>query len=98
MVQADKESYRGVLCHYCRQPIPVPALLIRLQEAHAERAEGQEGHTRVFNLRCRACEMEKLYCSTAIQTFDGAPRARHTRGWRLGTMRGAGPLSRAANS
>jgi hypothetical protein len=72
MTQDLKQSYRGVLCASCRQPIPVPAIVITMEaETHEE-----ERHVRVFNVRCRACEKELPYRSTDIVEYQGAPRAR----------------------
>lgn len=69
-----KESYRGVLCLSCRQPIPLPPIVVRMealpQGQHSEQRE------RVFSLRCRACDREKPYRSRDILEFDGTPRPR----------------------
>jgi hypothetical protein len=73
-----EQSYRGVRCMSCRQPIPLPAFLIetdsRLRGLSAQRAD--EHSTRVFSLRCRACEREKPYRTCDIQDFEGTPRLR----------------------
>jgi hypothetical protein len=72
MTQDSRQSYRAVLCKYCRQPIPVPATM---ETAELEPHERQAA-VRVFSLRCRACEKERPYHSTAIVEFDGVPRSR----------------------
>jgi len=66
-VEAVRQSYRGVRCLSCRQPIPLPAIL-----AHS----AHEHPGRVFSLRCRACEREKPYRASEITEFEGAPRTR----------------------
>lgn len=93
MAQDLKQSYRGVLCVSCRQPIPVPAIVVTM-EAESD----EEQHVRVFNLRCRACEKEQPYRSTDIVDFDGMPRTR--RRARLATTVASipGALGRAANA
>ncbi len=73
-----KESYRGVLCMSCRQPIPLPEIVIRL-ELHSEGRAAEHVHEvrgHVFSLRCRACDREKPYRSADIVEFEGAPRRR----------------------
>ena len=73
--QAVQQSYRGVRCMSCRQPIPLPTFLIETDSRiRAEQAD--EHSTRVFSLRCRACELEKPYNTTEIQDFEGQPRMR----------------------
>ena len=75
------QSYRGVRCLSCRQPIPLPAILFRMDSTLMDNAPGSalEHPTRVFSLRCRACEREKPYRATDITDFEGAPRARMSR-------------------
>jgi len=100
MHEIAKQSYRGVLCMSCRQPIPLPEIVIRMavlpdpKEAEAT----PEPREHVFSLRCRACNREKPYRSVDIVEFDGAPRTRPSI---IGNPRGAGRaaagLSRAAN-
>jgi hypothetical protein len=94
MAQDLKQSYRGVLCVSCRQPIPVPAIVVTMEAESNE----EEQHVRVFNLRCRACEKEQPYRSTDIVDFDGMPRTR--RRARLATTVASisGALRRAANA
>ena len=66
-VEAVRQSYRGVRCLSCRQPIPLPAILSHSAHEHPGR---------VFSLRCRACEREKPYRASEITEFEGAPRTR----------------------
>jgi len=67
--------YRGVLCGYCRQPIPLPGIVERLAAADAESASADR-KTRSFHVRCRVCEREKTYHTGDISEFEGSPRAR----------------------
>ncbi len=71
--EMKSQSYRGVLCEHCRQPIPLPAIVIHLETVTAK---DPENHTRAFVLRCRACENEHIYRSTDIAEFEGTPRPR----------------------
>ena len=92
--EIDKQKYRGVLCMSCRQPIPVPEIVLRL-ELHSDArasdlADEIRGH--VFSLRCRACDREKPYRSADIVEFEGAPRRR---GMQLRNPQGIGLHSRA---
>lgn len=80
--EATKESYRGVLCRWCRQPIPVPGIVAAVHSAHGKGAsQNDEMNARVFHLRCRACENEFLYQTSDIREFEGRPRTRSSRGY-----------------
>jgi len=96
---AVQQSYRGVLCLSCRQPIPLPAILIdidsRLRGLIAGNAE--EPSTRVFSLRCRSCEREKPYRMTDIVDFSGEPKVRVSRSQLLQPAEGRTVRARAAN-
>jgi hypothetical protein len=97
MVQELKEaSYRAVLCSCCRQPIPLPAIIGRMELASANTPTG-EGD-RVFSLRCRACEREMPYRASAIVDISGTPRSRATRSHeRAKMLRQTERVARAAN-
>jgi hypothetical protein len=97
--QVAKQSYRGVLCMSCRQPIPLPATLVSLELMPEKDEAGRPvaHHERVFSLRCRACNREKPYRSSDIIEFDGTPRSRASYFHRPPKMEGRVPLSRAAN-
>jgi len=100
MQEIVKQSYRGVLCMSCRQPIPLPEIVIRMEVLPetkvSETALGPREH--VFSLRCRACNREKPYRSIDIVEFDGTPRPRPSILRNpLGPNRPARSLSRAAN-
>lgn len=79
--EAVQQSYRGVRCLSCRQPIPLPKILAeRDSRARGQSAEHADEHcARVFSLRCRACEREKPYRTSDIMDFDGQPRVRASR-------------------
>lgn len=76
-----KQSYRGVLCLSCRQPIPLPAIVLRMESSTQGEESGslQEHQTRVFSLRCISCDREKPYRATDIVDFEGAPKPRLSR-------------------
>ncbi len=97
MVQESKEQrYRGVLCSCCRQPIPLPAIILRMELASAD-THGAGGY-RVFSLRCRVCEREMPYRASEAIEIEGAPRSRVTRSNDRATLlRQQERISRAAN-
>ena len=76
-----KQSYRGVLCLSCRQPIPLPEIVLSMESSPKSRESdlAHDHHDRVFSLRCRACEREKPYRSRDIVDFEGTPAPRHRR-------------------
>jgi len=80
-LEAIQQSYRGVRCLSCRQPIPLPAILTKMDSTFSgnESPSAHELPTRVFSLRCRACEREKPYRASDIMDFQGAPRTRTSR-------------------
>jgi RNase P subunit RPR2 len=88
--QLEKRTYSAVLCRACRQPIPVPAIVIRLQEESRATDDAQQ-HDRVFRVRCRSCEAEKPYWSSQIIQVDGEPKPRRMARFEL-------PLTRAARA
>jgi len=95
-VGVSKESYRGVLCMSCRQPIPLPAIVISMEVL--PQGDGTDQTEHVFSLRCRACNREKPYSSRDVGVFEGSPRMRTPV---IRTPQGVGRsprgLSRAAN-
>ena len=67
------QSYPGVLCIRCRQPIAVSAKVARRKiELESEATDGP----RAFITRCKQCEGEGVYAFSEIRTFEGAPRIR----------------------
>jgi hypothetical protein len=71
--EATLKHYRGVLCSFCRQPIPLPGIVERLVNGETDSSSSRG---RTFNLRCRACEREKRYRMGEVAEFDGSPRTR----------------------
>jgi hypothetical protein len=78
---AITQSYRGVRCLSCRQPIPLPAVVANMElPTQTEASDAQKPkHNRVFSLRCRSCEREKPYRATDIIDFEGTPKPRVSR-------------------
>ena len=102
MVQDVKApSYRGVICRLCRQPIPLPAIILNLEKAaeRDSRDSRQEMPVRVFHLRCRACQKEQMYWSTEASVFEGTPRSALSRDRSAHTLsRHPGDIAKAANA
>jgi ribosomal protein L40E len=74
--QATKRSYSGVVCRHCRAPIPVPAIVIRIESASQSGDPEANRSERVFTLRCRACDAENPYRSSQIVEIEGEPKER----------------------
>lgn len=100
MTQADKQSYLGVRCLSCRQPIPVPSILLGSISAGEQENPvlPREEHDRVFSLRCRSCEREKPYRASDVVEFEGAPVPRVSRVRSHRERSQSGPMSRSANA
>ena len=99
-LETVQQSYRGVRCLSCRQPIPLPAILTKMDSTFSgnESPAAHELPTRVFSLRCRACEREKPYRASDILDFEGAPRIRTSRSFTAHPKgRHSGGLSRTAH-
>jgi hypothetical protein len=96
MVQeAATRTYKAVICRRCSAPIPVPAIVVRMEEA-AEVQDVESGKSeRVFSVRCRSCEAESQYRSSQIVEAEGEPKSRRMspKPWL-----GHGPLTRAARA
>jgi hypothetical protein len=75
-VTAGPNSYPGVSCLRCGDPIPVSAKVVEIQD---EIARGRTGVPYAFLARCRMCEYESIYEIRNVQRFDGEPRRRITR-------------------
>ncbi|MGB7438727.1 MAG: hypothetical protein WBQ61_25250 [Candidatus Acidiferrum sp.] len=80
-VETSSQPFRGVLCRHCGKPVRVPKIVLRKDsENHGHRAS-DDAHfqliSRVFVLRCRACERESIYAIDQIVdcTFTEAPTA-----------------------
>jgi hypothetical protein len=92
-----QHSYRGVFCHCCRQPIPLPAIVLHIESSLNQSNSALENQKvgRVFTLRCRSCDKEMPYGMANVAVIEGTPKSRVSRvqGWRMRQ----GELSRAAN-
>lgn len=71
------KGFRGVSCARCNGAIPVSARVISL---HDEIAGGKRHVPHTFAVRCPTCEQESIYDIKGLQSFDGEPRKRKTRG------------------
>lgn len=92
--EATRSQYSAVLCRHCRQPIPVPPIVIRM-ESLANREESGAESDRAFIVRCRSCECEHPYRSSEIVQVEGEPKGRRSLSR---TIYRHGTLSRAANA
>ena len=95
-----KQTYRGVHCMSCRQPIPLPGIVIdrEVLAGAGGSLTPHEVREHVFSLRCRSCNREKPYRSRDIVEFEGEPRQRPSGLRNPQTVgRPATGLSRAAN-
>jgi len=92
--QMEKEQYRGVICASCRQPIPLPAIVLHIQSEQKSNSSAYANETtgHVFRLRCRSCDKEMPYRVTDAVDIQGTPKPRVSRG------RNNQGLSRAANA
>ena len=93
-----KPSYRGVFCQCCRQPIPLPAIVLHIESSRdqSESALRQHQGSRVFSLRCRSCDKEMPYRTADVADIEGSPKLRISRVHGR-PVRQHPDLSRAAN-
>jgi hypothetical protein len=96
----EGKHFRGVVCVRCRQPIPVPSVVGR--KGTSTRSIGQnspqEMNSRVFTLRCRACQSEHPYTTTQIVDCEDAPGPRPSgRSFADGALGYGENATRAAN-
>jgi hypothetical protein len=70
-----QQSYRGVSCLHCKNPIPISPLVASIEAEHSihENAPSRHQKCQVFHLRCAACGKEKPYKIDEILEFEGAP-------------------------
>ena len=99
MNQELKQNYRGVYCQCCRQPIPLPPIVMRIESSSNQNDSGlaREHVSRVFSLRCRSCDKEMPYRTSEIAEIEGTPKPRVSRVQGRG-MRRTGEMARAANA
>jgi hypothetical protein len=70
-----RQSYRGVICLHCMQPIPISPFVasIEAELPGNETTPLRRLKCQVFNLRCAACGKEKPYRIGEILDFEGTP-------------------------
>lgn len=97
----EKQSYAGVVCRSCRQPIPIPPVVVSMESAAENESTslGESPRGRAFTLRCRVCDKEMPYRTSEITEFEGTPRPRLSPARRRTVRDGSNEdLSRAANA
>jgi hypothetical protein len=70
----NQQSFRGVKCLYCTQPIqisPLVAHIVAEQESEADSPEHEK--CQIFRLRCMSCGKERPYKISEILEFEGEP-------------------------
>ncbi len=64
------QHFRGVLCRHCGKPVRVPSIVSKKESAYLGTHEENDSQfqlvSRVFVLRCRACERESIYAINQI--------------------------------
>lgn len=96
MIQEAKgRHYSAVLCKHCREAIPVPPIVIRMERLNEGNEAQSEQPERVFTLRCRACYGEHPYRSGQIIEVEGEPKGRRASPQ---SVYRHGALTRAANA
>ncbi len=69
------QHFRGVLCRHCGKPVRIPSLVSKKENAYLGKQEDRDTQflltSRVFVLRCHACERESIYAINQI--VDCAP-------------------------
>lgn len=98
MNQPLKQSYRGVYCQCCRQPIPLPAIVIHIEsERNGLNGQQQRGGG-AFTFRCRACQKEMPYRTSEFVNIEGTPRPRFSNRRASKLLKQQDSLSRVANA
>jgi RNase P subunit RPR2 len=70
------QSYRGVLCARCREPIAVCG---RVASLHQELEHSEAKSPQMFVARCRGCGHESVYALSDVRVFEGEPVTRRAR-------------------
>jgi len=73
MIQDNgQQSYRGVKCLHCAQPISIPSIVASIEaEFRAGATDPQRlQQCQVFNLRCVSCGKERPYRIGEILEFE----------------------------
>lgn len=77
---AKSAQFRGVLCRHCGKPIRIPGIVLRKDSEYRGQHDASDTQfhliSRVFVLRCRACEREAIYAINQIVdcAFTSAPK------------------------
>jgi hypothetical protein len=95
MVEEAIQSYRAVICRCCRQPIPLPGIVLHIESSLMNDGGELERNERSFGLRCRSCEREMAYRTSDIVGVEGTPKPRLSR---TNGGRNTAALTRAANA
>jgi hypothetical protein len=74
-IEAERPTFRGVVCLHCKAPIPVPAIVSSLPASENEGMELMQRKSQVFVVRCACCLKEKPYRTREIVAFEGTPQA-----------------------
>jgi hypothetical protein len=77
-------TFRGVHCSRCGKPVRVSTVIANRETNTPPRADdSQHLVSRVFVLRCRACEGESVYSVYSVnQIVDSSVDVRDSRGYR----------------
>jgi len=70
-----QQSYRGVSCLHCQNPIPISPLVASIEAELPDNETATKRHQKcqVFHLRCALCGKEKPYRIAEILEFEGTP-------------------------
>jgi hypothetical protein len=81
MMAALSNTFRGVHCSRCGKPVRVSTVIANRETNSPPRADdSQHLGSKVFVLRCRACEGESVY--SVNQIVDSSADVRDSRGYR----------------
>jgi hypothetical protein len=81
MIAALSNTFRGVHCSRCGKPVRVPTVIANRETDSPPGADdSQHLVSRVFVLRCRACEGESVY--SVNQIVDSSVDVGDSRGYR----------------
>ena len=74
---AKSAHFRGVLCRHCGKPVRIPGIVLRKDSECQGQHDTNDTHfhliSKVFVLRCRACEREAIYAINQIVDCTLAP-------------------------
>jgi hypothetical protein len=100
-LEKAQETYRGVSCLHCKNPIPISPFVasIEAELRTIETTPARHQKCQVFHLRCAACGKEKPYKIDEILEFEGAPETGTPRAKPASThLFGMSNRSRTANA